>query len=67
MQKQEQKVKLRNGLLLYFYYKVFQRNTLNLTTNLVSYFFALKFLFFFSLTELNSAKMGSNNSLLNAF
>ena len=66
MQKQEQKVKLRNRLSLYFYYKVFQRNALNLTTNLVSYFFALK-VFFFSLTELNSAKMGSNNSLLNAF
>ena len=41
MQKRGQKVKFRNGLSLYFYYKVFQRNVSTLTTNLVSFFSAL--------------------------
>ena len=71
MQKRGQKVKLRNGLSLYFYYKVFQRNVSTLTTNLVSFFSALKVLiFFFSEhfpSSLDSSIIESNNSLLNAF
>ena len=71
MQKRGQKVKLGNGLSLYLYYKVFQRNVSTLTTNLVSIFSALKFLiFFFSEhfpSSLDASIMELNNSLLNAF
>ena len=49
MQKREQKVKLRNGLSLCFYYRVFRRHASTLTTNLVCFFFASKFFYFFSL------------------
>ena len=55
------------------YYKFFQVNVLTSSTNVVFFFFAVKFFDFFSLnwafskTPLNSAIMESNTLLLNAF
>ena len=73
MQKRGQKVKLRNGLLLYFWFHIarFVKETLRLRPAVwFLSFFTLKFFDFFYLNwifSLNSAIMESNTSLLNAF